>query len=378
MRRLAFLFHRYLGLVLAALLLVAAATGSVLVFRAELDAWLNPDLFVVPSRPALPAPTLVRMLQQAHPDWTVRGFGLHVRPGHALQLGLVPPQGAMGFEEQVFLDPANGRIVGRRTIAPGINRAHLLQTVFILHYTLLAGTPGRWLMGLAAAGWLSLNLLGVWITWPRRRPYLRNWRSAWITTAGALRRRPMPELHRVGGLWLLAPLTVLAATSVALNFFDELVQPLVEAVSPPRPSPFDQPARPGQGPVIGFAAAERVAVAAAATDAPGLAPVAITDDPLHGVYVVDFARNGTPFYEGFGRIGFAVDRHAARLVFVDRPRLDGAGRLFLRALYPVHSGQVGGLATRLLVLALGLATCALTATGFLPWWRRWRSRRGAS
>ena len=42
--------HRWAGLTIALFLVVAGLTGSVLVFREELDAWANPDLFASPAR----------------------------------------------------------------------------------------------------------------------------------------------------------------------------------------------------------------------------------------------------------------------------------------------------------------------------------------
>jgi uncharacterized iron-regulated membrane protein len=381
LRRLVFVTHRYVGLVMALFLLIAAVTGCLLVFRGTLDAALNPSLFAIPVRPALPAIEVVQRLQQAHPGWRVQSFDLQTQPGRVLHVGV----GALHSDghdaiiegaDQVFVDPADASVVGMRSSVAGIDRPHLFQAIYLLHYTLLAGTAGRWLMGIVALAWLVSNGLGVWITWPRRRPWLAGWRPAWVTTRARLHRRPMPELHRVGGVWLLVPLTVLAITSVAMNFYDELFRPLVEMVSPPRFSPFDRPpaTTAASGPTIGFAAAERIAVAAASTQTPSLAPVTMTDDPGHDFYDVGFAPGGTSLYENFGRVTYSIDRHTGRVAWIDQPRLDGVGRLVLRSLYPLHSGQVLGLPTRLLVLLLGIVTAGLAMTGFLPWWRRRKMR----
>ncbi|TLU72559.1 PepSY-associated TM helix domain-containing protein [Lichenicoccus roseus] len=378
MRRLLFVSHRYLGLAAAIFLLIAATTGCLLVFRAGLDAALNPELFRVPSRPVQPPLALVRFEQRAHPDWHVAGFPLRTAPGEAFCIHLAPA--GPDAHDQIFVDPADGAVVGARTSAAGLGRRNLFQAIYLLHYTLLAGTPGRWLMGVAALAWLLLALLGICITWPRRPPWWRTWAPAWRSTGPALARRPLPELHRVGGLWLLGPLAILAYTSVAMNFYDEAFRPIVETLSPPRPSPFDRPAAslPAAGPAIGFARAEQAAVAAASRRTPGLAPVEIADDPARGFYEVGFAPGGSTLYEGFGRVTYSIDRRDGDVAWIDQPRLDGAGRLVLRSLYPLHSGQVFGLPTRLLVLLLGLATTGLAVTGFLPWWRRLRGRRPAA
>lgn len=376
LRRVLFVSHRYAGLVLGLFLLVAGATGCLLVFRSDLDAMLNPDLFDVPVRPVQPATRIVADLARSHPDWRINGFDLQCRPGEALRVsrdGSTP-----GVAIEAFVDPANGHLLGERSTTPGADRRHLLEGVYRLHYTLLAGTAGRWLMGVAALVWLALNIAGLCITWPRRRPRLANWRHAFRTSRRALHGRPLPELHRVSGVWLLPFLTVLAYSSAAMNFYDELFRPLVERISPPRAgSPFDRPATaPTSGPSIGYDAALQRAQAAAATRTPRLRAVAMTDDPGHGLYGVSFATGGTRLYEGYGRVTYYLDRHDGHLTWIDQPRLDGTGRLVLRSLYPLHSGQVAGLPTRLLVLVLGLVTCGLAITGFLPWWRRRSARPG--
>ena len=380
-RRLLFVTHRYVGLTAGLFLLIAAVTGCLLVFRTELDAMLNPRLFAVGRRPVLPAIELVRRVQQAHPGWQVQSFDLRTQPGHTLRLGTTPlhsngRDGLVDGADQLFVDPADAHVVGMRTSRAGIAAPNLLQAIYTLHYTLLAGTAGRWLMGIVALAWLALNVLGVCVTWPRRRPWLGNWRPAWTSNAKALENRPMPELHRIGGLWLLLPLTVLAYTSVAMNFYDELFRPLIETLSPPRPSPFDRPAVASPaGILVGFEAAEQAAIAAASRQTPHLSPVAINNDTAHGFYEVAFAPDGTRLYEGFGRVTYSVDRQSGRVMWVDQPRLDGAGRLVLRSLYPLHSGQVFGLPSRLLVLLLGLVTAGLAITGVLPWWRRRQPQR---
>ena len=371
LRRYLYVSHRYCGLVLALFLLIAGATGSLLVFRDDLDAALNPDLFHVAARPVLPATDIVRRAEHAHPQWRIASFDLRARPDKALRVTLAPPLG-----KQVFLDPSDGRVVGMRGTGPGLDRRHLIEAIYRLHYTLLAGTAGRWFMGVVALFWLMLNILGLCVTWPRQRPWLARWRSAFRTSGRALSGRPMPELHRLGGLWLIPFLTVLAYTSVAMNFYSEAFQPLVEMISPPRAgAPFNRPASPAPpGAAIGFAAAERIA-AAARLRTPRLWPVMMRVDDARDLYEVSFSPGGTRLYEGYGHVTYIINQRSGRLAWVDQPRLDGWGRLVLRSLYPLHSGQVAGLPTRLLVLALGLVTCGLSVTGFLPWWRR-RARAG--
>ena len=375
MRRLIWATHRYCGLAIAVFLLVAALTGCLLVFRPQLDAALNPHLLRVAARPGQPAVAVVEMVRRAHPDWQIQAFDLAIPPGDALCLTLAA---LADGSDQACVDPADGRLTGLRSTRAAASRAGLLQAVFVLHYTLFAGTAGRWFMGVMALAWLVLSVLGVLITVPRRR-WLAVWWRAALTSRQAWRRRPLPELHRVAGLWLALLMCGEAYTSVAMNFFDEAFRPLVEAVSPPRASPFDAPvpasAKAGTQPAIGFAAALRDAGVYAAAHTPALSPVSIAEDRAHGFYNVSFSPGGTLLYEGFGRVTYSVGRTDGHLAWIDQPKLDGVGRLLVRSLYPLHTGQVFGVAGQMAVLVVGLATCVLVVTGVLPWWRRWRRGR---
>nr|WP_025840622.1 PepSY-associated TM helix domain-containing protein [Asaia platycodi] len=61
--------HRYVGLVLAPLLVVIGLTGSISVFRTELDRMLNPDLWTTQSQDRhLPLSALVAAIAKKHPD----------------------------------------------------------------------------------------------------------------------------------------------------------------------------------------------------------------------------------------------------------------------------------------------------------------------
>ncbi|MBE7213431.1 MAG: PepSY domain-containing protein, partial [Gluconacetobacter diazotrophicus] len=197
-----------------------------------------------------------------------------------------------------------------------------------------------------------------------------------------LRTRPLIELHRAAGLWLLLPLLVLAATSVAFNAYFDVFVPVLDRLSPPRAGgPADHvpfPAAPSAIPrPIGFVAALAAAERVAATELPALSPATLGDAGSRG-YAVRFSPGGTLLDKYAGPATIFVGRFDGRPLWIDRPSLDGWGRIAERAVYSLHSGQVLGWPTRLLVLALGLATVGFTVTGFLPWWRRTRRRSAAS
>ena len=362
--------HRYLGLSTLAFLFVAAVTGCVLCFDGPLDRLLNPDLF---TRASVGAPVdpvaAVRRLEAARPDLRVLAFPLRALPGSNLQVTVEPRlAGARPGFDQVFLDGGDGRLVGVRDNRPGWDRRHLMRGLYLFHYTLLGATPGRWLMGLGALGWLIGAGVGLYLTVPTRGPLLRNWARAWTVNPRSRLGRLLLDLHQASALWLLIAVFVLAFTSVAMNFFDEVVTPAVAALSPPAPSPFDHPAAAHGPRRLDFAAALAAGEAMAATARPGWKPAALQYYPDLNLYGVSFTRSGVVGYRGLGPVSYLVDAADGRAAYADDPYRDSPGRAFIRALYPLHSGKIAGPIGVGVILLAGLATVEMCVTGTWVWW----------
>ena len=363
--------HRYTGLAVLALLFVAGLTGCMLCFEKPLDRLLNPALFR-PAAAGLADPlAAVAALERARPALVASYFPVHAVPGRNILVRVEPRPGrpAPGYDE-IFLDGGDGHVVAERASVPGWDRAHLMRGIYLLHSTLLAGTVGRWLMGIAAAVWLATSLVGAYITLPLVPPYLRRWRRAWTMRPSRSPHRLLMDLHRTSGLWLLLPLAVLAFTSVAMNFFEELLIPVVQHVAPPRPSPFDGP--PPRHPAPrGIALADLVADAGRLARERGLGwrPAIVQQEPDRGLLGVRFTRSGQEEYRLLGPVTYWFDGRG-RFVYEDSPYADSAGMKLQRSLYPLHTGEViGGMGVALDVL-LGAATVLLSASGFYFWLRR--------
>jgi uncharacterized iron-regulated membrane protein len=371
--------HRYSGLFMLAFLAIAAATGCLLCFEKPLDAWLNPELFK-PSGPALADPVqAVARLERDRPELVATYFPVHAKPGRNLTVAVEPAAGhaPLGYD-QVFLDRATGAVAGVRATAPGWDRPHLIRGVYLLHSTLLGGIRGRWLMGVVALVWLISNFVGIYLTWPLRSPIWRNWRRAWTFRWSSPLPRLLLDLHRSSGLWLIAPLTVLAATSVGMNFFDEALVPAVHALSPPRPSPFD--ASPTAHP-----APRRVSDATILAEARALAERAglgwqtatLQAEPARDLVGVRFSAGGIENYRALGPVTYWFDGQDGRFVYADDPYGDSAGMKLMRSLYPLHTGEMIGAPGIALDFVLGLVTLGATITGLYLWLKRRRPRVSA-
>ncbi len=164
---------------------------------------------------------------------------------------------------------------------------------------------------------------------------------------------------------------ILSLTSVGLNFYSELIDPIVSAISRPAPSPWDKPA-PAKptSPVLSYPQAADAAIAAARHAGVTLKPASITFDKAHDLYGVAFTHSGRMEYSGLGPVTYYVDGGSGRFVHVDSPYADSRGRKVERSLYPLHSGQVFGLTTRWLIMLLGVSIVEMSVTGLWVWWKK--------
>jgi len=372
--------HRWLGLTALGFLFIAGVTGSFLCFDKRIDAAINGDLFHRQSSgPTLPPAELAALLQTARPDIVVTQFPLNPRPSENLRLEVQArlPSESPAFNE-VFLDPSSGRIVGTRLVSPGWDRRHIVQAIFELHQNLVAGTIGRWIMGLAALGWFISNFIGLYLTFPAKKPFWPKWKKKWTIDLKARIRRFMLELHNASGLWLLILMTVLAYTSVAMNYFNEAFVPAVETVSPAQPSVFDAPAKKTPlPPRLTFTDALAKGISVARADGMKWRPALERFSPEYGLYGVTFTDNGAENYHLLGPVTYYLDGQTGGFVEKDDPYHDSWGRKLSRSLYPLHSGDVAGPVGIAIIFLLGLATAEMCVTGFYTWWKKRESRKGS-
>jgi uncharacterized iron-regulated membrane protein len=368
--------HRYTGLAAMVLLGFAALTGSALCFVRVLDPALNRDLFDQPSVAGTPpvAP-LVARFAAAHPAITIGSFPLAVPADQRIPVKIAPTTLDGRPADQIFLDRGTGALAAARSDEPALNARGAMRLLHDIHYTLLAEAPGRWLMGVVALLWLIGNGVGFYLTLPQRGAFWKQWKRSWRFSFKSSLPRLILDLHRAPGLWLLLPFTALALTSVAMNFFGEAYEPLVNRAFPEPETEQAAPAHPGAP--IDFAGAVALARAEAKRRDEVWRPATVTYSARTQRIGVTLTDDGTLNYHALGPIYLYFDRRDGHLADVADPYHGNRNLAWIRLLYPVHSGRIFGLATIALVFTLGLMTTTMCGTGVYVWLKKRPARKKA-
>jgi uncharacterized iron-regulated membrane protein len=373
--------HRYAGAALAAFIVLAGLTGSLLAFHHEIDAWLVPELHRVQAGPARASlDEAAARIEAERPGLVVGYFVMSPDPAASVRVVMNARAAAeagrldrkAAGNAEVYLDPYSGRVLGeRRWGEVGTTRAHLVPMLYRLHMSLFLEEAGQWITAIVGLVLIAMLVLGTFLALPRLRVLGKALRVRWDSS----RARAFFDVHRAAGLalgWLLA---VIAFTGMYMNLPPAVTEPVVTAVSSftERPRTVREPGAPREASWrIGWD--EALARARAVEPANALAVFGRVES--RGYYHLRFLAPGDIVDAGTRRV-FVSGRDGAVLGRFDD--LQGtAADLFRIWQFPLHSGQGFGMPGRVAICAAGLLPLLFAFTGLWLWRRRVVLRRAAA
>lgn len=355
--------HRWLGLVAGIVLVVSGLTGSALVFRSEIDGALNPHLLRV--EPAASRASLQVMLERVvreHPADPPARVRMPTHPGGSLEFWMGPAP-----ERYVYADPYTGEVLGARKPTE-----FLTGWLFLLHSHMLSGEFGHRVAGTAALILIALSVSGIIVWWPRRAPWKAwaQWRASLRVERGGGAKRFTFDLHRALGFYASVLLLIAGVTGASLVFHEQFERAAhVLMGTQPVPVAARMPERSAAAPVAALPLDTLLAIAERAQPGGFVSYLYLPTKPGETFRV----RKRLPGEEHPNGKSFVhVDPATGAVLAVeDGTRAPRGARLY-SVLYPLHIGVMGGLATRLLAVLVGLSLPVLAITGALVWWRRGR------
>ncbi|MEZ2348235.1 PepSY-associated TM helix domain-containing protein [Terriglobus sp. RCC_193] len=186
-------WHFYAGIFCIPLVIWLSITGSIYLFKPQIERWMDRSY----NHLHLTGP-------RATPEQIARAAVIAV-PGSTLHYYELPPGDDAAVRVIVGIGKKEYRVyVNPQTLAilHTISEDRRLMTVIShLHGELLAGTPGSYLVELAASWAIVLLLTGLYLWWPRQTEKLAG--VLWIRTRNGSRIF-WRDLHAVTGVWVSA------------------------------------------------------------------------------------------------------------------------------------------------------------------------------
>lgn len=383
--------HRWTGLVLAGFLCLVALTGIPLAWYDTLDAATAPALHRV-APPSADATRLDALILREHvarlaPAAAMPATPLGGQDGRSVPFPVWLHEEGAGAPvlHEVFVDPYSGAILGQRRwgdLREGLR--NLMPFLHRIHTALLFEGFGELLLGIVALAWTLDGFVGAWLTLPARPRARKPASSAWQRWAPAwrIRWRGGPhkrnyDLHRAGGLWLWAALTLMAWSSVALNLpsiYDPVMRAGLSYQADPRrgaavaagdPMPPAQARDAGRRLMAELAAREGFAV---------LGEHWLALDARRKLYRYS-VRSSRDLRTRSGATSVVFNAVNGQLVGSHLPTGRAAGDTVKHWLTSLHMAAFWGRPLQLMVALVGVVTLALSVTGVWLWWTRRRARQ---
>jgi uncharacterized iron-regulated membrane protein len=376
---------------MAAFLIVAGATGSVLAFLGDMEMALNPEYRIAEPPGATFSPLALReTLLRRLPDARIDSIPLYHAPGEALHWWMLlpdPEHPAVRVDTDMVVNPYTGEEISRRTTSVWpIHRKNLMAFVYRLHYSLALGDVGLWLFGLAAVLWTLDCFAGVYLTLPGGRAdgsfgWWRRWSQAWKIRWRSNAGKRQFDLHRASGLWLWPLLLAFAWSGVSFTLGDAVYRPTMRALFG-----MAEPAESGtSGDGVharavlpwaeGYRRARQLMHEQARLNAfDVLREQNFSYDAARGVFVLTVL-SSRDVGRRWGRTELWLDAASGEFRALGLPTGSQAGNTITTWITAIHTASVGGRPMQAMVSAFGFAVALLAVTGVLIWWRKRRARR---
>lgn len=222
LRRAAFQVHLWTGILCGLYIVMLSITGSILVYRVELDrVFRTPPVRFIEGAAALSRDQLKESAEKAYPGWTVTRVGERIgRRNAAIEIWV---ERGTAKKERLF-NPYTGEDVGDAVTQGELGVMWLAR----LHDELLFDRIGKYANGVGSIAVTLLVLTGAFVWWPG----VARWRRSLGVSLRAGWKKINWDLHSAMGFWLFLFMLVWGLSGIYLGL-PEPFAAFVDAISDP-------------------------------------------------------------------------------------------------------------------------------------------------
>jgi uncharacterized iron-regulated membrane protein len=389
-------WHFYAGLFVVPFMVMLAVTGSIYLFKPQLDRLMYRDLmYVAPQAQPVTAGEQLAAARLAYPEAKVISFRPAPEPDRSAEVNLIT---SAGQDLTIYVNPYTARVLGE------MDTLNNFQAIVVrLHGELMIGRAGDWLVELAACWGLVLLVSGLYLWWPR------NGSRVWGVWLPRLRRNNnrvfWRDLHAVSGVYGALVIGFLILTGLPwagfwganfarvweqfppqkspAGFKSDLTGSLNSTTTKTVPWAVEQMPMPASQPATHHehhsTTTSPAPAASSATPAVGLdSIIALAKEKgVRDGFVVTLPKNpegvytiSAPITDPPRQATLHIDQYSGQVLADVRWRDYGLVPKATEMGIALHEGKYFGLANQLLMLFAALTVIVLAVSGVVMWWRR--------
>ncbi|SCY04213.1 Uncharacterized iron-regulated membrane protein [Nitrosospira sp. Nl5] len=357
-RRVIFNFHLYIGLAAGLFLVLSGLTGSMIVFREEIETLAHPELMETAGHgERTPVQTVLNAVRHTYPQDRLLSVRMPRTPQQTYLLKMNDAHGLF-----VYADPYSGELLGAVR-----QEDTFMGWIALLHTELLIGERGKNILGASALLLICMIVTGLFLWWPRNgirkisRGFKIDWHAPW--------KKLIFDMHRALGIYTAFFLLIIAFTGLSL-VFNNTMAGLTNFLtgSPSRPAP----------PLSGLPVAGSTGLSLdellnhADRMLPG--PTTWISFPQTPQAPLVVRKKMPEESHPNGRSFIYFDQYTGDILLIENALMAPSGTRIYNTFYPLHIGIMGGLPTRILQAIIGFSPLILFATGYIMWRNRRRAK----
>jgi uncharacterized iron-regulated membrane protein len=349
-RDFAFMLHRYIGFSIGLPIVFIGLTGSLLVFKPEIEQLLIAQKFgyIEPQPQMISIDKVLATAKSAlvtRPELTLNSIRLPPKPSSPYQVDLF---GINDEFTRLFIHPYTAKVMGWMEGDSSIERV-----ILKLHYGLLSGRRGEIFVGILGLLLFILCITGL-ILWTGWRNLIAGFKIKWN---GHFKRVNF-DIHNVIGIWTILLLSMTAFTGFCWNFSD-WSYPIIYATTFTHPAPeITSTPIPGQAslPISKLLQNSNTIFPGAKTFS-----ITIPEKDTDVVSVRKRQLHETLFY---GQSDVLLDSYSGKILRVADSNKLPLGDSIIASFEPLHYGTFWGVFSRILYIFVGLVPLILLITSF--------------
>ncbi|MEY8734240.1 PepSY-associated TM helix domain-containing protein [Peribacillus frigoritolerans] len=201
-------WHFYAGIIFAPLLIILAVTGSIYLFKPQIEQVLYQDYQVVtPLGDRLPASQQIEIVKELYPDAVVTKYHPGENASRSSEVSITSNEESL----TIFMDPYTGKSIGELN-----DDDRIMDKIEEIHGELMAGTLGDRIVELAACWAVVLIVSGLYLWYPKKKQSLSGVLFPRLNKGKHIFRR---DLHAVPAFWITAGMLFLIMTGLPWSGF---------------------------------------------------------------------------------------------------------------------------------------------------------------